>query len=430
MQALLHSDFLWVGSAATRRKLLGQAYAAYLAGIAVTQQGLQRVVQAVHLHSLRWGGMLNVPKSIVMVFGTQSLCDRLGAPNLWWGDSRLPTADTVEYLGLRLESSGGWAVQQAAGAANGWAALHRWQPVLRSRHLSAATKWLVLRSRIAPFMFDGMELWRPSKRGANMTAVLVRAAKLISGVYTDASHTAFSKDRSVNQDVMLADLDVLSADDHCRMAHARQYAGQADAATAAALYARNDPCSSEFDTELSAAYATDGLHTRHGWFSFAHTCHNTALSHRVCPEAALTHTGPFVVGGAKRATCKEIRSGISAPALERRGLRQPSHGLHGRPRETSQHRRRWVADLRNPTARDHLWHPAARSVYNNAPSAVVHLIMSLRPSHQIEDHLFDYGATAAVCACSLCQERVFPSCPDFGSAPRAHADREHRWRHI
>ena len=37
----------------------------------------------------------------------------------------------------------------------------------------------------------------------------------------------------------------------------RQYARQAEAATAAALYARNDPCSPEFDTELSAAYAPD-----------------------------------------------------------------------------------------------------------------------------------------------------------------------------
>ena len=27
-----------------------------------------------------------------------------------------------------------------------------------------------------------MDLWQPSKRGANMTAVLVRAAKLISGI--------------------------------------------------------------------------------------------------------------------------------------------------------------------------------------------------------------------------------------------------------
>ena len=77
-----------------------------LAGTAATQQGLQRVVQAVHLHSLRWGWLLNVPKSVVMVFGTQSICAQLGAPELWQGDSRLPTADTVKYLGLRLESSG------------------------------------------------------------------------------------------------------------------------------------------------------------------------------------------------------------------------------------------------------------------------------------------------------------------------------------
>ena len=140
-----------------------------------------------------------------------------------------------------------------------------------------------------------------------------------------------------------------------------------------------------------------GLHTWDGWYSFARSCHKTALSNRGCPEAALTYTDPFVVGGVKRTTCKEIRSGISAAALVRRGLRQPTHGLHGRPRETAQHRRpRWVADLRNPTARDHLWHPAARSVYTNAPSAVVHQIMSLRSSHLIGDHLFYFGATAAV----------------------------------
>ena len=162
-------------------------------------------------------------------------------------------------LGLRLDSSGGWAAQQAAGAAYGWAALHRWPPVLRSWHPIAATKLLVLRSRIAPCMSYGMELWRPSKRGANMTAVLIRAAKLVSGIRRDASHTAFFMGRWVNQDVMPADLDVLSADDHCRMAHARQYARQAAAAAAAALYARNDPCSHAFDIEPSAAYAPDDM---------------------------------------------------------------------------------------------------------------------------------------------------------------------------
>ena len=56
--------------------------------------------------------------------------------------------------------------------------------------------------------------------------------------------------------------------------------------------------------------------------------------------------------------------------------------------------------------------------------------MSLRPSHLIADHLFDFGATTAAYACSLCQVRVFPSCPDLGSAPCAHADREHGLRQI
>ena len=49
------------------------------------------------------------------------------------------------------------------------------------------------------------------------------------------------------------------------------------------------------------------------------------------------HIDPLVVGGAERATCKDIRSGISAAALVRRGLGQPTHGLHDRPRETAQH---------------------------------------------------------------------------------------------
>ena len=150
-----------------------------------------------------------------------------------------------------------------------------------------------------------MELWRPAKRGANMTAVLVRAAKLISGICRDASHTAVFMGRSINQDVMLADLDVLSADTHCRMAQARQHARQTAAATVAALYAHNDPCSPEFDAKLSAAYATDymraaawnGRHTRVAWYSFARTCHDTALSHCVHPETAPTHTMPVVVGG-------------------------------------------------------------------------------------------------------------------------------------
>ena len=96
-------------------------------------------------------------QSVVMVFAKRALCACLDAPKLWGGACHMPTSDTVKYLVLRPESDGGWAAQQAAGAANGWVALHQWLPVLRSQYLSAAAKLPVLRSRITPCMTYGRE---------------------------------------------------------------------------------------------------------------------------------------------------------------------------------------------------------------------------------------------------------------------------------
>ena len=138
-----------------------------------------------------------------------------------------------------------------------------------------------------------------------------------------------------------------------------------------------------------------------------------------------------MVGEVANTTRKDIRIGISASALVFRGLRQLSHGLHGRPRAPARHTHvRWVTDIRNPSARDHLWSAAARSAHTPASSAVVHQMTSLRSSHLAGDHCLDLGVTAVAAACSLCHDHVFPSCPDVGSASRAQAAREHRWRHI
>ena len=235
-----------------------------------------------------------------------------------------------------------------------------------------------------------------------MTALLTRAAKLISGIHREASHTAFFKDYSVNQDVMLADLDVLLATDHCRMAHARQYARQDTLAAAAANYVHNDPCSSEFRVEVSAAYAPDymgaavwqGLHTRDTCCMYAQTCHETALSHGVRFTSARTRAAPDLVGEVADATRRDIRIGISASALVCRCLRQPSHGLHGQPRAPARHTHaRWVADFRNPSALKNLWSAAVRSVHIAASSAAVHPVMSLWSSHLVGDLCLDQGVS-------------------------------------
>ena len=56
----------------------------------------------------------------------------------------------------------------------------------------------------------------------------------------------------MNQKVILARLDMLSADDHCHIEQACQYARQA---ATEALYTRNGPSSPVFNIEQAAAYA-------------------------------------------------------------------------------------------------------------------------------------------------------------------------------
>ena len=153
---------------------------------------------------------------------------------------------------------------------------------------------------------------------------------------------------------MLANPDVLSADDHCRIALTRQYerraacmgalplqCGRRAADTAAAalgtphiLCTRNGPSSPGFDIELAAAHAPDymraavwsGRHRRDTWRRYARTGCETALS--LCVRRAAAPTRAAVqakVDGSANPTRKNCRSGVSASALARRGPRQPSH---------------------------------------------------------------------------------------------------------
>ena len=174
-----------------------------------------------------------------------------------------------------------------------------------------------------------------------------------------------------------------------------------------------------------------GLHVRDAWCTYARPCHETALSHGVGSASTPTRAAPDMGGAVANMARKDIRIGISASALVCRGLQRPSHGLRGRSRAPARYTQvRWVADIRNPSSREHLWSAAVRSAYTTASSAVVHLIKSLRSSHLVGDHCLDFGVTAVAAACSLCHDHVFPLCPDFGSALGAQAAREHRWRHI
>lgn len=150
---------------------------------------------------------------------------------------------------------------------------------------------------------------------------------------------------------MLADLDVQSADDRCygtlppvcaagsrrdrrRTVHTQQ--------PVFACVGRHIVCCVCIGLHRAAVW--NSHQTQDAWYRpclrSVKRCYRT-----VRPEAAPTQTAPVAVSGSERATCKDIRSGISAPALIRRVLRQPSHGPQGRPCATPQHQcPRWGAE--------------------------------------------------------------------------------------
>ena len=90
---------------------------------------------------------------------------------------------------------------------------------------------------------------------------------------------------------------------------------------------------------------------RDAWYSLTFMCHVIALSHCVYP--APTYTVPVMVGGPECSTCKDIKSWISGSALVYPGMSQPSHAVHGRPREMAKQQcPRWVAHLHNSSSRE------------------------------------------------------------------------------
>ena len=88
------------------------------------------------------------------------------------GHAKLLGAASHVILG---RSGSCWHGQRLGGAAS--VAAGPAQPLLE-----CGNKLLVLRSRIVPCMTHSMGLWRPAKNGANMTAALTRAPKLINGI--------------------------------------------------------------------------------------------------------------------------------------------------------------------------------------------------------------------------------------------------------
>ena len=444
LNALPPDGLVSVPAPGWERTLPGQAYADDLCGLAATPGGAQRVVDVVFAHSRRWGWSLNIPKSVLTVFGPVAVRREHASVRLRWGPDLLPRSALAKYLGVLLEDSGLFGAQQAAAAARGWRALGRWMPALKCVHLTAATKSTVIRTRVAPCMLYGMELWPVSTSGADLDAVLVAAAKVVADVRPLTSCPGWVRNRSVSNEVLLTDLDMLASADHCRVAHARQLARDrvGDAATSALR--AHDPLSAEFTASLPAGVSPDymgaavraSMHKRDAWLRRAAAAYDLAVAHMPVRVTSVRDVSALVEaaagtaadgGGPATLRNSDARAGITAWARQQRCVGAPVSAvalgpLAGRLRK----RPRPPPVLRNPLARGLCLPDSGVAPYTRSPSCVVYPILSLRSSHLPGDYAVRYGDARSPHACLLCECEVYEA-----HAGLCVADpREHRWRHI
>ena len=240
------------------RTKTASSYADDLKALAVTAAGLQRIIDAVRMHSWKYGWTLNVKKTLVIIFGTPAQRAALAQERFHWGAELLQRADTVKYLGVHLHADLTWRVHVAQAVRKGWATYYTWAPVLASTRIHVATKIRLLNTYLRPVMEYAAEIWGiPLHVDDNaslqeLDTVLTAACRLACGIRATPTEVAWQRRAGVKPHVMMSEMGMLPATDMARMACLR-YAERVRVADAhACTLAQHDAASPLFLAPLPA----------------------------------------------------------------------------------------------------------------------------------------------------------------------------------
>jgi Reverse transcriptase (RNA-dependent DNA polymerase) len=142
VQAECAADGIHIGEEGTAAyvAMVIQVYADDMMGMAATPEGLQRIIDAMHRHSEKWGWTANVKKSVVMVFGDVASRTALATVSWQWAHTPLQ-----HHLAEKVKT--------------GQAAFHQRAPVLASTRIHVNTKLVIINAHIRPVLEYGMEVW-------------------------------------------------------------------------------------------------------------------------------------------------------------------------------------------------------------------------------------------------------------------------------
>ena len=310
--------------------LVGQSYADDMAGIASTAQGLQRVIDRIHAHSMEWQWDANTQKSVVMAFGDPALLASVQDERWFWGDVPLKRVSSVKYLGLHFHESGSWGEHIQQVAAKGHRVLGQWLPVLTSSSLPVSLKRKVIVSRLLPVLTYGMEVWSPLDSSRSETValnpisdVIDKACRIAAGLHRTAGTRAWQKRTCVSKDVLMSDFHVLPLPIQLDLAHSRfGIRTRANDAQVLGQPAVDSPVSSQhrapgafFAPDVMGAVIRSHLDTHDSWLSRSKSL---SQDHVECAKRV-----PLPDAAQVAAVSARLRDAAAVPVVS-------SHSCHGR----------------------------------------------------------------------------------------------------
>ena len=349
-------------------KLVSQAYADDTIGGATTPAGLQRIISTAKQFGDKWGCVLNVSKSAVMLVGSEAALATAAGSHFWWGTTELPQVTEIRYLGVWLTHHWDWARHIADAKKKGLAAFFKWASVLSSSRIKVDVKMRIIHGVIRPVMEYGMEVWGPPPGGsasqlAPLDEVLERACRVACGVRAYATEAAWTRRQCVSSPVMMTALRCVPMDAACDVARFR-YAERLRAAVAVVSRAPATMLRWAFPTRLlfrDHAYAN--MDVAHEWWARAsrRPVPNPAQLRRT-PNAQLAEHVLSNVAALRQDTVRAVPSAPSTTAAGR-ALRRPRVEPHYNP------------------VQDALALPLASPRFLRAPDAVVYPILAVRSAH-------------------------------------------------
>ena len=389
LYAQCSADGIPVGGSEWARMFVAQLYADDLACFATSAAGLQRMLEVVRAHSLRWGWEVNTSKTVSIVFGDAAARTAAAGTEFSWGTEALRLHEEAKYLGLRFRSDASWKDQEDAVVKQCLAAFYSWAPALASRQLPVRLKRDIIRTRIVPVATYSMEMWQPRTgrlgAAARIDSALHKARRLAVGVHATAGERSWECGACVSAAVLQADFQALDVQGYCDAAHLRYAEAARVADRAAARQRTHDPRASEFERELPAGPAPDfmgaairsGLPAADSWRQRVQRVRNVVLGEaRADPGTSddFICNADVSAGLLRAAAGARLASSAAAPSHRARSRA-------GRPLRPLAHTSPHFNPVQTVLAPD-----APPPGYDCATPAAARIVAALRSTHVPGDH--------------------------------------------